>query len=187
MAVWWIILGQNESPHLEDQEAFDQLLEILRSHNIEMEAYNARELLHQILTGAQISAVGTLQKNSSRFLSMKEATKIITIIGRNYNVKWQKESKCFIATAACGTEHAEEILQLQAYRDKVLKPKKWGRIFITIYEFISPTIARLVDCSNIARTLVRNLIVRPILILIKYWKEWYNTKDKSSCKLVHKR
>jgi hypothetical protein len=76
--------------------------------------------------------------------------------------------KCFIATAAYGTEQAEDVVQLRNYRDTVLRQTKFGRMFIAIYEVTSPPLARLIFRSKLARSLVRSLIVRPARRLADY-------------------
>lgn len=73
----------------------------------------------------------------------------------------EDKSACFIATAACGTDQAEEVVKLRAYRDVILQQAKLGRAFITAYEAMSPPLARLIARSVLARSLVRSLIVRP--------------------------
>lgn len=71
------------------------------------------------------------------------------------------DKSCFIATAACGTEHAEDVIRLRAYRDIVLRRTLLGRIFISMYECLSPPLARSIAHSTRRRLWVRRLIVYP--------------------------
>ena len=68
---------------------------------------------------------------------------------------------CFLATAACGSESADEVVRLRAFRESVLRPTLIGRAFIGVYETVSPPLARLVARSPLARSLVRTLLIRP--------------------------
>lgn len=77
--------------------------------------------------------------------------------------------KCFIATAACGTDQAEDVVRLREFRDAVLRRTKLGRAFVGIYETISPPIARLVARSERARWLVRSLVIHPLRVLAERW------------------
>jgi hypothetical protein len=76
------------------------------------------------------------------------------------------ESKCFIATAACGA-FSEEVAMLRCFRDDRLQKSLWGRCFIQIYYFISPPIAPLIQTSPKARSVVRYMLIRPVLRLIR--------------------
>lgn len=77
--------------------------------------------------------------------------------------------KCFIATAACGTDQAEDVVKLREFRDAVLRGTNLGRAFVAIYETISPPIARLVARSEWARWLVRSLVIHPLRVLAERW------------------
>jgi len=71
-------------------------------------------------------------------------------------------SRCFIATAACGTQDATEVLRLQEFRDLILARTLFGRAFIASYEVVSPTFAFLIARSKIARSATRFFLVRPL-------------------------
>jgi hypothetical protein len=75
---------------------------------------------------------------------------------------------CFIATAACGTDQAQDVVTLRRFREVVLRPNRFGRKFITAYEWGSPLIANGIKCSPLCRSLVRRLIVRPSRWLAEY-------------------
>ena len=71
------------------------------------------------------------------------------------------ESRCFIVTAACGTELAEDVIQLRAFRDRVLMLTLFGKMLINIYEYISPPLAKIVASSELIRFWTYLLVVRP--------------------------
>ena len=68
---------------------------------------------------------------------------------------------CFVATAACGSPFAADVLVLQEFRDRILRQWRAGRIFIRLYETFSPPLARLISNSEFLKSITRTLIVRP--------------------------
>lgn len=79
------------------------------------------------------------------------------------------KSQCFLATAAYGSEHADEVVRLRSFRDTVLRRTWGGRAFIVVYEYLSPPVARLVARSALLRGVIRHLIVRPARRLTDSW------------------
>jgi hypothetical protein len=73
---------------------------------------------------------------------------------------------CFIATAAFGQSDAPEVLVLRRFRDQVLDRSLAGRVFITKYYELAPIISRCIANRPLATWLVRNMILRPIVILV---------------------
>ncbi|MGO9119688.1 MAG: pentapeptide repeat-containing protein [Desulfomonilaceae bacterium] len=78
------------------------------------------------------------------------------------------QSGCFIATAAYRTYQAPDVVTLRRFRETVLRPSRFGRKFITAYEWGSPLIANRIKYSPLCRALVRCLIVRPCGALAEY-------------------
>lgn|GEM_PF-6261541 len=70
-------------------------------------------------------------------------------------------SGCFIATAACGSDQADDVVHLRLFRDTILVRAKTGRSFIAAYELFSPPLARLIAGSPDAAKFVRGFVVRP--------------------------
>jgi hypothetical protein len=70
---------------------------------------------------------------------------------------------CYIATAAFQSPDAPEVKLLRRYRDHVLDRYLAGRIFINVYYFISPPLARIVDNSAILRMVLRKYILNPLV------------------------
>jgi len=75
-------------------------------------------------------------------------------------------SGCFIATAVFGP-NAPEIELLREFRTKHLLSNRAGRLFVRVYEFISPSLARVVSRSPLLRLLTRRLLIQPIAALIQ--------------------
>jgi len=83
--------------------------------------------------------------------------------------------ECFIATAAYGTETAEEINILREFRDVVLLSSSSGAEFVSLYYEISPPIAELISQHEFLRTAVRVGFIDPIVAVLNWshtlWSE----------------
>ncbi len=74
---------------------------------------------------------------------------------------------CFIATAAYGTSTAEQIDVLREFRDMVLLESTVGSQFVALYYQLSPPVADFIAGSSFLRTLVRELLVDPIVWVVE--------------------
>jgi len=74
---------------------------------------------------------------------------------------------CFIATAAYGTPTAEQIDVLREFRDVVLLKSTAGSHFVALYYRLSPPIADFIARSDLSGTLVRELLVDPIVWIVE--------------------
>jgi len=74
---------------------------------------------------------------------------------------------CFIATAAYGTPTAEQIDVLREFRDVVLLESTAGSRFVALYYRLSPPIADFIARSDLLRTLVRELLVDPVVWMVE--------------------
>ncbi|PLW91852.1 MAG: hypothetical protein C0592_13725 [Marinilabiliales bacterium] len=70
---------------------------------------------------------------------------------------------CFIATACYGDYNAPEVLILRRFRDEKMAKSVAGKIFIWVYYFISPFMARLIIKSEISKTLIIKHFLTPII------------------------
>lgn len=77
-----------------------------------------------------------------------------------------KGGKCFIATAAYGSEFSKEVVSLKLFRDEVLSNTRIGRVLIKAYYRLSPSIARMIENQPNARTFVRFLL-KPIVLMTR--------------------
>jgi hypothetical protein len=76
-------------------------------------------------------------------------------------------SVCFIATAAYGTPTAEEIDVLREFRDVVLLRSTVGVQFVALYYQLSPPVADFIASNELLKTLVRELLVDPIVWVVE--------------------
>lgn len=74
---------------------------------------------------------------------------------------------CFIATAAYGTPTAKQIDVLREFRDNVLLKSTVGSAFVDLYYRTSPPIANFIARHELLRTLVRELVIDPIVWVVQ--------------------
>jgi hypothetical protein len=74
---------------------------------------------------------------------------------------------CFIATAAYGTPTAKQIDVLREFRDVVLLKSTVGSQFVALYYQFSPPVADFIAGNELLRTLVRELLVDPIVRVVE--------------------
>lgn len=89
--------------------------------------------------------------------------------------KTEEDEGCFIATAAYGTSAAQEIDILREFRDRVLLNSPVGTKLVHFYYRTSPPIAETISEHNVLRTLVKELLVDPVVIVLEHserlWSE----------------
>jgi hypothetical protein len=78
-----------------------------------------------------------------------------------------KKEGCFIATACYGSYDAPEVRLLRQYRDVVLQRRRAGRMFVRLYYAISPFFARLIARRELAKGVVRALLVAPLVKIVR--------------------
>ena len=69
-----------------------------------------------------------------------------------------KDGCCYIATAVYGSYDAPEVLCLRQFRDKTLSASLFGRLFIRLYYFLSPPIARRLKNTRRANAIARRML-----------------------------
>jgi hypothetical protein len=74
--------------------------------------------------------------------------------------------KCFIATAAYGSEWGNEVECLRSFRDNRLSNTVAGRKFILLYNRVGPIAARHIENKNNIRAIIRALL-SPFIYFIK--------------------
>lgn len=79
----------------------------------------------------------------------------------------QKDSGCFIATAAYGTPTADEIDILRTFRDKRLRGTLIGEMFISAYYSASPPVADYIEKSDYRQQIVRKLFIEPLISTVR--------------------
>lgn len=75
--------------------------------------------------------------------------------------------ECFIATAAEGSKDHEHVVELRAFRDRVLRRHAAGRLFIRTYYATSPPVARWIARSERRKRATRVALVRPLSKIVQ--------------------
>lgn len=70
----------------------------------------------------------------------------------------RQKPRCFVATSAFDSPHADEVLFLRAFRDSYLRQRNWGRRFVRVYYRLSPNLACLLDRHSWLKPAVRGLL-----------------------------
>jgi len=81
---------------------------------------------------------------------------------------------CFIATAAYGSQTAEQLDTLRAFRDKVLLKSEAGTWFVETYYFLSPPLADFIADKDAVRWVVRVELLDPIVFILNNSQQIWN-------------
>lgn len=121
-------------------------------------------LLKMIKQGTKLAAVKYKKDNSN--LDLRESKEYVDELELQHGLKSKKEG-CFIATACYGNYESDEVMEFRKFRDDVLLKYLLGRIFVSAYYFISPFMVILICQSEFSKSVIRKLILTPLLNLIK--------------------
>jgi polyhydroxybutyrate depolymerase len=112
----------------------------------------------------------------STIANVNSATTTITIVpDKDYEITANFQIKstpppsggCFIATAAYGTSTTEQLDVLREFRDVVLLKSTLGSRLVGIYYQVSPPIADFISRHDVVRTVVRELLIDPVVWLVE--------------------
>jgi uncharacterized repeat protein (TIGR02543 family) len=88
------------------------------------------------------------------------------VVTATFQVASNGGGACFIATAAYGSPTAEQIDVLREFRDGVLLESAAGSQFVDLYYRLSPPIADFISGNSFFRTMVRELLVDPVVWVV---------------------
>lgn len=75
------------------------------------------------------------------------------------------EGGCFIATACYGDYDHPNVLALRQFRDNILAKSTMGNWFISFYYKYSPSIAKGIEKRNTLKSIIRFIIIHPLVKL----------------------
>ena len=79
-----------------------------------------------------------------------------------YDAKSGGKSGCYIATAVYGDYCRSEVMALRRYRDDFLAHHIWGRLFIRLYYWISPYLAKFIRPDSAIGKYIRRYLDRKV-------------------------
>ena len=85
---------------------------------------------------------------------------------------------CAIATAAYGTDKAQEIEILREFRDAVLLANSTGAALVYVYYRTSPAVADFISRYEILRAAVRLGVVDPIMAALNWSQAWWSVTGR---------
>jgi hypothetical protein len=74
----------------------------------------------------------------------------------------ESKSGCFIATACYDSPEYPAVKVLRRFRDEEVARHRTGRLLIHLYEWLSPSVARMIQSRRWARRLMRRVVVAPL-------------------------
>lgn len=86
--------------------------------------------------------------------------------------RYYEDSLCFIVTASCG-KNSLEVQLLRIFRDNYLVSNKGGRVFIDLYEWVSPPLSRIIAQNRCLRILTKYFFVTPLYKMAKQFMRFY--------------
>ena len=127
----------------------------------------AAEALLALIVSIRVEDLA-LQKEQEE--QVETATGLTDLFGISLN-PWDY---CFIATAAYGTPAAREIQVLRDFRDDVLLKSSAGQDMVGFYYAASPPMADYIAAHEWLRTVVREVLIDPIVWLVEQTRILWN-------------
>lgn len=148
-----------------DRETYDKNRDsVLGQRNIQVFRFGNNDVLYNPQGVADRLCQIVQEKNNHRGFIAAPAYR--TTAGQIVQEKTNRNSNCFIATAAYGTTTAEELDVLREFRDVKLESNLVGRKITDLYYFVSPPIANIIARSEKLRAFVRKCL-NPIINILK--------------------
>ncbi len=79
----------------------------------------------------------------------------------------KKKGRCFIATAVYGSYSAPDVILLRRFRDQVLLKYAIGRCFVSVYYWISPSIANFMCTREPLKKWVKLILIDFLVMYVK--------------------
>lgn len=149
----------------DDRERYDKNRDaVLGQRNIQVFRFGNSDVLYNPHDVASRLCQIIQEKASHRGFIAAPAYRTTT--GQIVQEKTNRNSNCFIATAAYGTATAKELDVLRKFRDSKMESNLVGRKITDLYYFVSPSVASIVARSKELRTFVRECL-NPIINILK--------------------
>jgi ribosomal protein S20 len=130
----------------------------------------ARTLLSTVTTGTTdqaVAAMGNMLSECDKYAEkVKKAEEAKNAEDENKPEK-EKDSDCFIATAAYGTHLTHDLDVLRDFRDNNLKTNAIGGSFVDGYYKVGPVAADFIEDKPLLRDYVREFHIKPMVRVIE--------------------
>jgi len=118
-----------------------------------------REIMELARAGSKLKAVKHYHETEGK--GLKESKLYVDELCKKHGI--ESTGACFVATVCYNDYEAFEVLILRDYRDNVLRNSSEGRTFIKLYYRFSPFFARAISKSEIAKRVIRNRLLNPLI------------------------
>jgi hypothetical protein len=112
---------------------------------------------------SHIDTVNMLPKNG--LLTSQKVTSHIKTGAGKMDIESRSGLTCFVASAAYLDPNHPDVMFLRAFRDNVLIKSRFGRSFVDWYWTIGPWLARVVESSEVLRSVSKYLISKLVVTL----------------------
>jgi subtilisin family serine protease len=138
--------------------------------------YDAGAVVNLVATPDESYRLSRWTGDVDEIASIRAASTTITMRG-NYSItaNFGAVGQCFIATAAYGTDTAEQLDILRDFRDDILLPSTVGARLVSFYYESSPPIASFISQHEALRTVVRVGFVNPIVRILTWARDLWST------------
>lgn len=109
------------------------------------------------------ATIATAERLKSQNLASKITSEHTTASGTTRIEITHKTRPCYIATACYGDPDHPDVRVLRRFRDERLLPARWGRAAVTLYECLSPPLARRLRPEGWFSGFVRRALLKPLV------------------------
>ena len=116
-----------------------------------------------MLFGRKRKGSSTLEDNLTEWREIREGKKTVV----DSDEGQEKEGQCFVVTAVYGSPLAQEVNTMRIFRDEFLLRYQAGRLFVSTYYRVSPTIAQFISNRRPLRSFLRTVLLAPTVSMVK--------------------
>ena len=84
---------------------------------------------------------------------------------RNRRQLRKRNGGCYIATAIYGSYNCPQVWVLRRYRDQQLEKTWWGRVFISLYYCVSPSLVNTFGKTSVFNRFFRSFLDKMVIKL----------------------
>lgn len=116
-----------------------------------------------MLFGRKRKGSNTLEDNLAEWREIREGKKTVV----DSDEGQEKEGQCFVVTAVYGSPLAQEVNTMRTFRDEFLLRYQAGRLFVSTYYKLSPTVAQFISNRRPLRSFLRTVLLAPTVSMVK--------------------